>query len=123
MSDPWRPMTTRAFSKLLYDTSAGCSQPLAVAEHRILREEYEKLSARAKELEGRETRASGAIKAAVRGAARTERARVARYIRDVGENECGMSQLDCDLLAERIEQRLHLPKREEPAPTATGAAG
>jgi len=39
MSDPWTPMPTEMFAKLLYDTSAGCSQPLAVAEYRELLKE------------------------------------------------------------------------------------
>jgi len=61
-----------------------------------------------------------AAERSAKSAVRTERRLVAKYIRDVGENECGMSQLDCDLLAERIEGRLHVVKR--PASKA-GAAG
>lgn len=41
MSQPWQPMTKEAFAKLLYDTSAGCSQALAAAEYRILLEHVE----------------------------------------------------------------------------------
>lgn len=34
--------------------------------------------------------------------------RIADYIREVGENECGFSSLDCEELAERIERGLHV---------------
>jgi len=42
-----------------------------------------------------------------------ERHHVVTYIRDCGENECGLSQLDCDLLAERIESGYHVPKEAQ----------
>lgn len=46
MSDPWKPMSASQFVDLLYRTSAGCSQPLAAAEYRILLAEYEAEKAR-----------------------------------------------------------------------------
>ena len=43
MSDPYRPMPTDQFARLLYDTSAGCSQAAAVAEYRELLAERTRL--------------------------------------------------------------------------------